>query len=395
VPLALWLIVQFPVAAADIPVGGGCTLADAITAANTDASAGGCLAGSGPDEILLSGNVTLAAELPAVTSPILVDGFGKTISRGASAPSFRIFTVESGGGMYPTTLTLHHTTISNGGGPDFAYDSGGAIYVGPGASLSLFASTVSNSFAYYGGAIAAVDGAITIASSTLSGNQAVKGGGAVFSEGFQAIAISNSTVSGNTGGTGYVGGIVGTLVTATHSTLSGNTGAIGATTLLSYNNLFADSGSSPNCDVTNVTLPPGDKSRSDDSSCGSIPSDLTLLDPVLRDNGGPTLTHALLEGSNAIDFAGPCGLALDQRGARRLAGECDSGAFEFCVPLVRQDDSITAGEDLDSCTIYLGPNLTVAGSGILTATADIDVVLFDGFAVLSSAEFTAGNYPFP
>jgi hypothetical protein len=49
----------------------------------------------------------------------------------------------------------------------------------------------------------------------------------------------------------------------------------------------------------------------------------------LADNGGPTLTHALLGGSPAIDSAdnGLCP-AIDQRGEPRDVA-CDVGAFEF------------------------------------------------------------------
>ncbi len=66
----------------------------------------------------------------------------------------------------------------------------------------------------------------------------------------------------------------------------------------------------------------------DDGSCGDGFRRITGLDPVLADNGGPTPTHALLPGSSALDAAGGCGLATDQRGFFRDAA-CDSGAFEF------------------------------------------------------------------
>jgi hypothetical protein len=49
---------QQPVQAATIPVGGACTLVDAITAANTDTATGGCPAGSGADTILLPAGST-------------------------------------------------------------------------------------------------------------------------------------------------------------------------------------------------------------------------------------------------------------------------------------------------------------------------------------------------
>ncbi len=54
-----------------------------------------------------------------------------------------------------------------------------------------------------------------------------------------------------------------------------------------------------------------------------------LLDP-LQDNGGPTFTHALLQGSPAIDAAhnAHC-LSTDQRGQPRPHGTaCDIGAYE-------------------------------------------------------------------
>ena len=73
----------------------------------------------------------------------------------------------------------------------------------------------------------------------------------------------------------------------------------------------------------------------DDTNCGFAPvnGDLvnvaTLLGP-LWDNGGPTLTHALLPGSPAInagdDSAAP---ATDQRGVPRPQGlRSDIGAYE-------------------------------------------------------------------
>ena len=68
---------------------------------------------------------------------------------------------------------------------------------------------------------------------------------------------------------------------------------------------------------------------------------LNSLDSLgpLQNNGGPTWTHALLRGSNAIDGGdarlgsiGPDStpLASDQRGATRVVGaRCDVGAFEY------------------------------------------------------------------
>jgi hypothetical protein len=54
----------------------------------------------------------------------------------------------------------------------------------------------------------------------------------------------------------------------------------------------------------------------------------------LSDNGGPTLTHALLTGSPAIDAGNNASCpATDQRGTTRpQGGRCDIGAFEFEEP---------------------------------------------------------------
>ena len=66
---------------------------------------------------------------------------------------------------------------------------------------------------------------------------------------------------------------------------------------------------------------------------GNIATNNAGVDPVLADNGGQTMTHALLPGSPAIDKgANPLGLAYDQRGApyaRVFGTAIDAGAFEF------------------------------------------------------------------
>lgn len=59
--------------------GTACTLADAITAANTDTAKGGCPAGSGADTITLQADAVLAAALPAITSAVTIEGGGHKI----------------------------------------------------------------------------------------------------------------------------------------------------------------------------------------------------------------------------------------------------------------------------------------------------------------------------
>jgi len=66
---------------------------------------------------------------------------------------------------------------------------------------------------------------------------------------------------------------------------------------------------------------------------GNIETNAPGVDLTLADNGGPTMTHALLADSPAIDAgSNPAGLAYDQRGApfERVKGAAaDCGAYEF------------------------------------------------------------------
>lgn len=101
----------------------------------------------------------------------------------------------------------------------------------------------------------------------------------------------------------------------------------------------------------------GIDARSEEAGCAinSIASGswdyLNALDSIapLQDNGGPTWTHALRPGSNAIDGGdalfgcvdrGAQPLVFDQRGAARVVdgdgdgmAVCDVGAYEYRPPL--------------------------------------------------------------
>ena len=68
---------------------------------------------------------------------------------------------------------------------------------------------------------------------------------------------------------------------------------------------------------------------SDDTCLFGDSSTTDLLIGPLTDNGGPTATHALLDGSPAVDAASSTCIAIDQRGiARPIGRSCDVGAYE-------------------------------------------------------------------
>ncbi len=218
--------------AATITVDGvTCTLADAITAANTDAATGGCTAGSGADIIDLQTNVTLTVVnnttsgyngLPVVSSAITIQGNGNTISRQAGTPDFRIMFVGSGG-----NLTLNSATISGGvaSGATPA-NRGGAINVF-GALLTVTNSTLSgNTSTSYGGAIEARYSTVTVSNSTLSGNSGAVNGGGIFARASR-VAVTDSVLSGNSAANGGGISVRSSTITVSNSTLSGNSGTFG------------------------------------------------------------------------------------------------------------------------------------------------------------------------
>jgi len=166
---------------------------------------------------------------------------------------------------------------------------------------------------------------VAISNSTLSGNSATGDGGAVYNNGvdigFVRLSVNSCTISDNSapnGGGIYVGGSssLGLGDTILKAGSSGhnifNNG--GAVTSLGYN-LASDNGGG-------FLTGPGDQINTQ-----------PRLGP-LQDNGGPTLTHALLPGSPAINRGNPNFTAppfFDQRGPRYhrvVNGRIDIGAFE-------------------------------------------------------------------
>ncbi len=357
---------QVPAALAgqiDVDVG-GCTLVDAITAANDDRPVRNCPAGGGPDTLTLPGGSTqtLASVnnsfngfngLPIVTSTIVITGNGSTIARIPTAPAFRILAVGSTG-----DLTLQETTITGGRSApgEFATPGGGVLNNG---TLALMNSTVSNNFTdqdgggvyntgvlniasstisgnsvgvYGSGGGVSNSGTLTLANSTVSGNSAVSfngSGGGVHNTG--TMVVTNSTISGNSTGPsyGYGGGIRndGTLA-VTNSTITANSAARQggglfnsanrvvtlAQTLVSGNsategpevyNFTSDGDGIVNADAFNLFGHDGSSGLAGFSAGATdlVPSGSlsTLLNPTLADNGGPTETHALVSGSPAID----------------------------------------------------------------------------------------------
>ena len=193
-----------PVYAADISLSSRCALADAIIAANHDRAEGDCPAGRGTDTIILSQDITLRDELPAITSDITIEGNGYTIS---GANRWRMF-YNDGGALTINNLTMtkgyvESELIRNEDGTlkaSTANSIGGAIYNANG-TVSISDSNFSdNSIENDGGAIYN-DGKLSISDSSFSDNLADSQGGAIYNAN-GTISISSSTFSDNSAGDG-------------------------------------------------------------------------------------------------------------------------------------------------------------------------------------------------
>jgi hypothetical protein len=345
---------------------GQCSLIEAIVNANNDAAThADCPAGSGADTIVLPakanvllsevyGNIGNPIGLPPITSRITIEGSGATIARQGNAPAFRLMAVINSGDLALQSVTLSGGS-SGGGGAVFnsgrlsiknsiisGNTSGG---IGNSGTLTIENSTITNNTAnLYGGGLGNVFGTATIVNSTISGNTAGSTGGGIDNYAGR-LTISNSTISGNSakkGGGGvsnfsgfYYGG--GTL-TLNNSLIAGNQAPVApeienVSSVVNANN-FNLFGSNGNAGVSGFIPGPTD-------IVPGVPLE-KILGP-LQNNGGPTQTHALVDGSPALDAGDPGGcrdsqgslLSTDQRGfARHVdsnndgAARCDIGAFE-------------------------------------------------------------------
>ena len=185
--------------AANITVGGACTLVDAIRSANTDTAVGGCATGSGADTITLTGDVTLTTSygyyydedtgLPLVSSTITLDGAGHAIARDGVAPEFRLLALNNS-----AQLTLHNVTLSGGAA---GARNGGGIFNNRGTLIVLNSSITDNYADLDGGGIFNNEGTVTITDSTISGNDADKGGGWYSNGASTTTIVTGSTIRDN------------------------------------------------------------------------------------------------------------------------------------------------------------------------------------------------------
>jgi hypothetical protein len=217
-----------------------------------------------------------------------------------------------GGILNARQMTIIDTTVTWN---SVTHGTGGGIYNSGSATLTLVNSTVSNNDGAFDGS-GAVGGGIhnvgelTIVNSTVSENSAhnyLSAGGGIYSSG--RMSLINSTVSGNSADS--AGAIVASDAEIANTLIDGDC-EIDSTVSHEYN--IESPGNT--CGFDQLT-----------DQVNVSADNLNLAE--LADNGGPTMTHALLPGSVAIDVIpeAACEVDTDQRGFPRDS-MCDVGAFE-------------------------------------------------------------------
>ncbi len=224
----LALLYPLPASAADIAVGGSCSLADAITAANTDTATGGCSAGSGADTISLSGSITLSTALPQITTALTINGNGHTLDGGGGHRIIDIATAfnSDGNAAASRIFAINNLTLRNG------YSSeGGAIRVHGARADNLASLTLSNTNVYSsrstanGGGIHAKNAVLNVQSqSLLSGNNSTNNGGGIHADHSTVNITGSSSLIGNSGGV-YGGSVyaIDTHLNINHAAISDST----------------------------------------------------------------------------------------------------------------------------------------------------------------------------
>ena len=282
--------------------------------------------------------------------------------------------ISNTGDLYLDTVTIaQNVETGNGGG----INNSGTVRA---IATSILDNTVfferERTGGFFGGDGAGIynSGIVELTGSTVANNSAKASGGGIFNSGAGILITTNTTISGNEAIRG--GGIYGpaTLINTTVAfnrlfepefpeffpdgtpvfapeTIGGGGIANGIYTLINSivaanSDIESRAPGQESSDIFDVTITAdstgnllgnGNGGTIDPAASGNqIGNADAPLDPrldMLEDNGGITLTHALLEGSPAINTGNnnaiPSTITTDQRGNDRLVGPTvDSGAYE-------------------------------------------------------------------
>jgi CSLREA domain-containing protein len=355
--------------------GTGCSLREAIQAANTDAAFGGCPAGGGADTISLAAGTYGLSIPPNTTGDDKRDG--------------------------DLDVVAGQLTITHVGVKPAVIDGGGVhrvIHVLGAGNLTASGFTIRNGRTGQSGAGIRNEGTLQLSSATVTGNETTGSfGGGIANAGPATMSLTNVTVSGNRA-EGDGGGIdqgIGGQSDLNNVTISGNTADIsgdtgggggmfnaGGTinlrnTIIARNrdNTSAPILKSPDCGGAALTSRRNNL-IGDLTGCNFVAAggDKTNVNPrlgPLANNGGSTFTHALRALSPAIKAGGGGAAPTDQRGVPRRAP--DIGAYEFATCAGKVVNRVgTSGPDRLVGTSAADGILALAGKDKLIGLAGKD-----------------------
>jgi hypothetical protein len=373
----------------------GTIRAATFTVTNTNDDGAGSLrqaiadANADPDEDTinfqagLAGAITLTSGELLINSNLTVNGPGArilSVERSSSAPQFRIFHVQAGGGL---TVSLRGVTIANG-----HFGFGGGIFndynfVGDRNTLNLSGVAVKNNTGH---------GVYSFGYLNMHNSLVVNNTGYGIGINFGGAVVSNTTSTGNQdSGINLRNSsllVVNSTITHNLSTYfaGGGLDNFDGSAYIRNSIIAANVGSAfgeiRNCDVqgagTNATslgnnligatTHPTFVNGVNGDIVGTPAAPVNPLLGALQDNGGATDTRALLAGSPALDAGNHCVLDLscttnnlpfplttDQRGSgfpRRNWLAVDIGAFELIVD--GDEDGILDASD--NCPLVSNPD---------------------------------------
>jgi uncharacterized protein YxjI len=341
--------------------------------------------------------ITIVSALPNIldastAGTLTITGLGaSSLTINGNQGNFSIFTIDTGGNLSISSVTVSGANRSAGNGGAFnnkgtlavsgsiisgnSAAAGGRLYNNGNLNVSnstFLGNSTTSQFGVGGAFWNYRSGNLNITNSTISGNTSAQGAGITNTGG--TVILSNSTLYGNSAqfdGGGIFNHASGTF-TLTNSTLSGNSATnIGGGiyfangTLNISNTIIANStngvdfaGNQPASSTNNIV------------EDGSITNGAIAADPLLgplANNGGPTLTMALLTGSPAIG-AGDATISnaapvngLDQRGVTRSTTAPSIGAFEF-YPATQVTLTTTAAGSASGSAFTTQPVITIRDS---------------------------------
>ncbi len=343
-----------------------------------------------------------------LTSPLAPSadgGFLTTINGGTGANAItlsgngatQILSVGSGVNLAANNLNFTRGANSGSGA------NGGAI--GNSGTLTLTNSAIYNNSAQNGGAVATVSGSVTnLTNVTVSGNSASQFGGGIYNG--ATVTATNCTITNNSA-VQFGGGVItfnNTNFNIRNTIIAGNSASLTP----DANGNFTSNGYNL---VGNASGANGFTATGDQTGINA------MLAP-LGNNGGKTLTHALLTGSPAIDKGNSFGVIADQRGFTRpidlpsanfpnvSGGDgADIGAFEVQALVNEADvqtrpggDGFVDSDDIQQIRLFsVGTGLPYQSNEFQRADCSPRSTMGDGFVdgddVQQARRYSVGTDP--